>query len=285
MKTKLKMFITLFILLALTACGNNQQAVSPESLTPTTTNHPQTSNAVYSPDRFTDEIPQGEWLWPVVEYGAQIPKHWTLTRTYQMPHSDAQIVFYSNPNAPSEVQGYLKGSAGLSELGVYSSSDADRIQITPLDYVKGKSSGVTIDRPKGYPSIYEVPILLTYNNGSGIWRIIDFEGHRAEPMDLDGDGVPEWVGNHTDWVPPMVEITYWVPEKDNFIRTVVQLNSNNYKDHTDQLPSYSLLLEDKGKSIMQLGNEKVYSFVAFDHGVLKKYHPKDTRNRMYEEQK
>ena len=103
-------------------------------------------------------------------------------------------------------------------------------------------------------------------------------------MDLDNDGVPEWVGNMTDWVPPAVEIHRWVAEYDRFESTVIQWDRSLFPDAPIEEIFYSSLFVEEGKHFIEIGNKDGYAFFTFDHGFLKKYKPADTRSRVWEMQ-
>ncbi|WP_282942642.1 hypothetical protein [Paenibacillus sp. RC67] len=135
----------------------------------------------------------------------------------------------------------------------------------------------------------EVPVysakneVLIYDHNIDSWNVVDFQGHSAIPMDLDGDGIPEWIGNHTDWVPPALEIHRWDTENARFESTVIQWESL-FPETSNDTPSNSSLFIEDGKHIIQIGRHDAYAFFTYYHGVLRLFHPEDTRDRVLEMQ-
>jgi hypothetical protein len=150
-----------------------------------------------------------------------------------------------------------------------------------LDFLNGEVSGAAIEIPFG--SIGAKNGLLIYHSDTDLWNVVDFQGHMAIPLDLDNDGVLEWVGNQTDWVPPALEIHRWAAVSDRFESTVLQWNSL-FPDTDNEEPSYSFLFKENGQHLIQIGRNDAYAFFTFDQGVLKQYRPADTRDRVLEMQ-
>ncbi|WP_307443102.1 hypothetical protein [Paenibacillus sp. V4I3] len=154
--------------------------------------------------------------------------------------------------------------------------------INPLNFLNGGVSGAAIEIPIG--TIGAKNVLLIYHHNTDSWNVVDFQGHPVIPMDLDSDGVPEWVGNQTDWVPPALEIDRWVAEYDRFETTVLQWDSSLFPDTANEEASYSSLFVEEGKHFIEIGNNDAYAFFTYNNGFLKQYRPADTRSRVLEMQ-
>ncbi|TXK84198.1 hypothetical protein [Paenibacillus sp. N3.4] len=278
-----RIVILILFLLTIIACSNEQKHISTTS----TTGHfdPQQAQAVYRPDLFPEQvmIPYVESLGQPLEYGSP-PAAANFVRSFTFPQSQAEIRVYSNPDSPSSMMAYLKGEKSEWRLGYLSGVDGgqDASWIYPLKFVTGEVSGASIEVPFG--SVGSQNGLLVYYKHTDSWKVVDFQGHRAISIDIDDDGVPEWVGNQTDWVPPAVEIHRWVPESDRFEFTVIQMDSSLFPNADNNTPSYSSLFMEEGKYFIEIGNDAYYTFFTYDQGALKKYRPADTRDRIYEMQ-
>jgi hypothetical protein len=276
--------VILLLILTVCACSNVQVNHHEDKKAPAQEHsNPQQVKADYRPDLFPEQvtIPFGEsWLQPI-EASAP-PAGAKLIRSFALPHSEAEILVYSSTDSSTDLTGYLKGKKSQWKLGHISTTNENRLSISNLDFVTGEASGVAIEVPFG--SIGAKNGLVVYQQNTDSWKVIDFQGHGAISMDLDNDSIPEWVGNQTDWVPPALEIHRWNPEFSRFESTVIQWDPSLFPDAVSDTPSYSSLFEEEGKRFIEIGNDVAYAFFTYDRGILKKYHPADTRGRVLEMQ-
>ncbi|GAA3406798.1 hypothetical protein ACFFNY_24900 [Paenibacillus hodogayensis] len=285
--TVLRIAFGILLLPTVISCSSEQTIDRPIGLTPTAGHaSPQQVQAVYRPDLFPEQVklPFSESVGePLEEGGPSASAH--LVRSFALPDSQAEVRIYSDAGAASSLTAYLKGAKSEWKLGPLPAGgeNPDQTWFNPLPFISGEASGVSIEVPFG--SIGSQNGLLVYNKQTDSWQVADFQGHRAVPLDLDGDGVPEWVGNQTDWVPPAVEIHRWVPERERFESTVVQMDASLFPDADNHTPSYSSLFAEEGTYFMEIGNDAFYAFFTYDQGVLKQYRPADTRDRVDEMQR
>ncbi|TDF89716.1 hypothetical protein [Paenibacillus piri] len=272
--------IMLLIMLGTLACSNDQ-VIHQHSMT-TGSSELSDRRPVYRPDLFpeTKVIPFDESLGQPLESGAP-PAGAKLVKSFALPRSEAEVLAYTNGDVNAGLTGYLKGRNSVWKLGSLSGFDENQAWIHSLDFLTGEVSGAAIEIPFG--PIGAKNGLLIYRHNTDSWNVIDFQGHSAIPMDLDSDGVPEWIGNQTDWVPPALEIHRWSTEHDRFESTVLQWNSLFPETDNDE-PSYSSLFIENGKHLIQIGRDDAYAFFTFDRGVLKQFRPADTRDRVLEMQ-
>ncbi|MDQ0874308.1 hypothetical protein QFZ77_002967 [Paenibacillus sp. V4I3] len=269
------------ILLSILACSNDQ--VHHTSM-PTANSRHSDQQSVYRPDLFLENIafPFGEGLGQPLESGTP-PSEAKLIKSFALSRSEAEVHIYKSGGDASPIYtGYLKGKNSEWKLGNLTNFNENQAWINPMNFLTGDVSGASIEIPFG--KIGAKNGLVIYHHKTDSWKIIDFQGHTAIPMDLDNDGVPEWVGNQTDWVPPAVEIHRWVAEYDRFESTVIQWDSSLFPDEAKEEVFYSSLFVEEGKHFIEIGNKDGYAFFTFDHGFLKQYKPADTRSRFLEMQ-
>ncbi|MEK3909780.1 hypothetical protein [Paenibacillus sp. FSL H7-0331] len=272
--------IMMLILLSTLACSNDQ--VMQYNGMSTTMSEQSDQHPVYSPDLFPEHvvIPFEESLGQPLEKGIP-PIGSKLIQSFVLPGSEAEVLVYTNEDASLGLTGYLKGRNSKWKLGDMSNFDENQAWIHPLSFLTGEVSGAVIEIPFG--SIGAKKGLLTYHHDTDSWNVVDFQGHTVIPMDLDSDGVPEWIGNQTDWVPPALEIHRWVTEHERFESTVLQ-SSSLFPDMADETPSYSSLFIENGQHLIQIGNNDAYAFFIYEQGDLKQYRPADTRDRVLDMQ-
>ncbi|UQZ83843.1 hypothetical protein SK3146_03050 [Paenibacillus konkukensis] len=279
-------FTTLSVLtVAAAGCDAGQMpdsSVIPENFL-TEQRRQQPAQAAYRPDLFPEQaaIPFGESIMHPLE-PASSPSGAKLIQSFPLADTKAEIRIYSDTDASSNLTGYLKGLQTEWKLGSLSAAAPGQVRITPLNWIAGEWTGAEIASTSD--SAAAKKRLAVYHQPTDSWKVIDFQGHGAMAADLDGDGVTEWVGNQTDWVPPAVEIHRWNQERGRFESTVVQLDPGLFPDMAGDTPSYSSLFEEEGKAFIEIGDDDAYAFFTYDRGMLKKYRPADTRDRVLEMQ-
>ncbi|MCR8636919.1 hypothetical protein [Paenibacillus radicis (ex Xue et al. 2023)] len=277
--------IMILMLLGTLACSNDQvihhNGITTANMTTANSEHSNQKPA-YRPDLFPESaaIPFDENLGQPLESGAP-PTGAKLFKSFALPQSDAEVLVYTSGDDSAGLTGYLKGRNSEWKLGDLSSFNVNQDWIHSLNSLTGDVSGAVMEIPFG--SIGAKKGLLIYHHNSDSWNVVDFQGHPAIPLDLDNDGVPEWIGNQTDWVPPALEIHRWVAEHDRFESTVLQWSSL-FPDTDNEAPSYSALFTENGEHLIQIGNSDAYAFFTYDQGVLKQCRPADTRDRVLEMQ-
>ncbi|WP_240419093.1 hypothetical protein [Paenibacillus periandrae] len=272
--------IMMLILLSTLACSNDQ--VMYDNGMSTNISEHSGQHPIYRPDLFPEHvvIPFEESMGQPLEKGTA-PIGAKLIQSFVLPGSEAEVLVYTNGVASSGLTGYLKGRNSEWKLGDMPNFDENQVWIHPLSFLTGEVSGAVIEIPFG--SIGAKKGLLTYHHNTDSWHVVDFQGHTTIPMDIDSDGVPEWIGNQTDWVPPALEIHRWVTEHERFESTVLQ-SSSLFPEIANDEPSYSSLFIENGQPLIQIGNNDAYAFFTYDQGVLKQYRPADTRDRVLEMQ-
>lgn len=269
------------ILLSVLACNNDQVH---QADMPTANSRQSDQQLVYRPDLFPEStfIPFGKsWEQPL-ESGMP-PSEAKLIKSFTLPRSEAEVQIYTTggDTTPKYI-GYLKGRNSVWKLGDLIGFNENQSSINPLSFLTGDVSGAAIEIPIG--TMGTLNVLLIYHHTTDAWNVVDFQRHPAIPIDLDSDGVPEWVGNQTDWVPPAVEIDRWVAENNRFETMVLQWDSSLFPDTAKEEPSYSSLFVEEGKHFIEIGRRDAYAFFTYDHGFLQHYRPADTRSRVLEMQ-
>ncbi|WP_248924005.1 hypothetical protein [Paenibacillus hamazuiensis] len=272
----------ILMMLGAVACSADRE-IHPDGMNAAGSEHHEHRPA-YRPDIFPEEtvIPFAESLGQPLDT-ASPPAGAKVVSNFALPGSEAEVLLYSNGDDSKSVSGYLKGRNSVWRLGEVSGFSDNQTWIAPLNFISGEIFGASLDIPFG-PNGAKKGVLI-YRRETDTWNVVDFQGHPAVQTDLDGDGVPEWVGNQTDWVPPALEIHRWAPEHKRFESTVLQWDASLFPGEDNETPSYSSLFMEDGTPFIEIGNDDAYAYFTYDRGVLKKYRPADTRDRVLEMQK
>ncbi|CAN7506969.1 hypothetical protein LJR153_003564 [Paenibacillus sp. LjRoot153] len=269
------------LLLSILACSNDQVH---QTGMPTANSRHSDQQSVYRPDLFREQTtyPFGKSFEQPLESDTP-PSEAKLIKSFVLSRSEAEVQIYQIGSEASLIYtGYLKGKNSQWKLGNLTNFNENQAWINPLNFLIGDVSGASIEIPFG--QIGARNGLLIYHHKTDSWNVVDFQGHSAIPMDLDNDGIPEWVGNQTDWVPPAVEIHRWVAEYDRFESTVIQWDRSLFPDAVIEDVFYSSLFVEEGQHFIEIGNKDGYAFFTFDHGFLKQFIPTDTKSRVLEKQ-
>lgn len=115
-----------------------------------------------------------------------------------------------------------------------------------------------------------VKMVIRRNTATGEWESWDFQGHTVQLLDLDRDGVMEWVGFDPYTVPPMTELHRWNSESQEFETTLVEgavQFEGKWMNAEDASSSY--LFRENGRWLFEVRQKEKFRFYRYEGASLR----------------